>query len=240
MEAELTKKETNGSASRWATTLTGEMLLFGLLGKILLSNPEKSWLQPLLDEEVLLESPYGSGQPHVIQGVRSLTRWGDRSKKGIEDETLTDLKVDYTRLFTGIKKVPVAPWESVYFSDERLVFQAQTLDVRSWYRRYGLEAVNLHQEPDDHIGLELAFVSHLAKLGVAALEAKDEETFEALLQAQRNFLKGHLLRWGPLWCNLIDRYAETDFYRGIALVLWGGLEEVAADLGLEMPEVVEA
>ncbi|MCA9957681.1 MAG: molecular chaperone TorD family protein, partial [Anaerolineales bacterium] len=143
---------------------------------------------------------------------------------------------DYTNLFTGMRKLPVSPWESVYFNDERLVFQAQTMDVRAWYRRYGLEVRQLHQEPDDHIGLELMFVAHLAQLALAALEANNEPEFEQALTAQRGFLSKHLLLWSLLWCEQMLEYAQTDFYRGLTLIIRGALAELSRILELSLPE----
>ncbi|MBO2519906.1 MAG: molecular chaperone TorD, partial [Firmicutes bacterium] len=40
--------------------------------------------------------------------------------------------------------------------------------MRNWYARYGLVAEKKGQEPDDHVGLELEFVAHLAGLALEA------------------------------------------------------------------------
>jgi TorA maturation chaperone TorD len=111
------------------------------------------------------------------------------------------------------------------------------MDVRRWYRRFGLEAVNLKKEPDDHIGLELAFVAHLAGRALQTLEAGDREAFQEAIQAQRDFARRHLLVWTPLWCAQMVEYAKTPFYRGLALMLRGALDELAQFLDIPMPEV---
>lgn len=224
----------------WISTLTGEMLLFGLLGKIFYANPDRDLLQPLVDEEVFVESPFGGAQPDVIAGLELLSNWIHECEGGVNDNTLIDLKVDYTRLFVGTGKVPVVPWESAYFNEAHLLFQEQTLDVRAWYQRFGLKAIKLYKEPDDHIALELAFMAHLAKLGLDALGAQDDAAFQEGLEAQRGFLTEHLLLWGPLWCNLVVEHAKTKFYRGIALVLRGALKELATILEIDVPEVRKA
>ena len=53
-----------------------------------------------------------------------------------------------------------------------MIFQEQTLHVRQWYSRFGLQVVKLHKEPDDHIGLELEFVAHLANLALQAIRSE--------------------------------------------------------------------
>ena len=48
-------EETKVEQIDYTATLTGEMLMFQLLGKILYQAPEAEWLQSLADEEVFLE-----------------------------------------------------------------------------------------------------------------------------------------------------------------------------------------
>jgi TorA maturation chaperone TorD len=220
----------------WETTLTGEMLMCGLLAKILLSIPERDWIDPLTRDEVFTEIPFGTEQMDIKDGQKELAEWSDFHRDGIGDQELKDVQVDYTRLFTGMRNLPVVPWESVYLSDERLVFQESTLKVRSWYRQYGLESIDLYKEPDDHIGLEISFVGHLAKLALTAYESRDEEKMEMLLSAQRDFLNQHLILWGPLWSTLMIEHARTNFYQGIAHLTRGMLLELVSIFELKIPD----
>jgi putative dimethyl sulfoxide reductase chaperone len=231
----LITENTQVTAQEWHFILTGEMLMFSLLGKILLQNPEKSWLQPLLDEDLFSEAPFAEQQANVIQGLDLLEKWSLTCEGDITQAMLIDLKADYTHLFTGMSKVPVVPWESVYFTEERLVFQEQTQKVRAWYRQYGLEMESQYREPEDHIGLEMTFIGHLAKIGLAALAANNVADFEKALAAQRDFAANHLFLWAPLWCDLINEHAKTDFYRGLAQVVHGAIIELADILNVNIP-----
>jgi TorA maturation chaperone TorD len=125
----------------------------------------------------------------------------------------------------------------VYCTEERAIFLEQTLQVRHWYARFDLQSEKLHQEPDDHIGLELEFLTHLARLGLQALETNTSEQFDELIESQRQFLFEHTSRWAPVWCNLAASKAKTDFYRGIAHLTHGALIELAAVLDVRVPEV---
>jgi TorA maturation chaperone TorD len=240
LEMKLITKSTELTTQEWHLILTGEVLMFSLLGKMLLQIPEKNWLQPLLDEELFSEPPFAEQQTDVVQGLALLEKWSRECQGDITRETLIELKADYTRLFTGMANNPCTPWESVYFTEERLVFQAQTQDVRAWYRRYGMQVTNQYKEPEDHIGLELTFIGHLAKIGLAALAANDRAAFEHALSAQRDFATKHLFLWAPLWCNLIGEHAQTDFYRGLAQVVRGALIELAATLNIEISEAARS
>jgi TorA maturation chaperone TorD len=218
----------------WAETLTGEILLFGLLGRAFYTYPdqkERAWLQSLIKKQVFSEAPFAAKQPDVAEGLRMLQTWSDG---GLNEGAFEDLQGDYTRLFIGPGKVVAPPWESVYFNKERLIFQEQTIEVRDWYRRFGLEAEHLHHEPDDHIGLELAFLVHLAQLGMTELEAGHQANLEEILQAQKDFLCKHLLQWGPIFCDQVCNQAHTHFYRGLALLTRGGISELAQLFRLEL------
>lgn len=217
----------------WSSTLVAEQLTLGLLGKILFEFPDRAWFETLASEAVFEEIPFGAEQADVKEGIALLKEWNAENKNGVSDEAFESISIDYTRLFIGPGKVLAPPWESFYFQQERVIFQEQTLQVREWYRDYGLESVKLHSEPDDHIGLELAFISHLAGLAYAALEQQEKEEFEKLLDAQKQFLSEHTLQWAGGWVNQVMEHARTDFSRGIALVTKGVLTELVSILEVD-------
>ena len=216
----------------WKMTLVGEQLVFGLLGKLLFEYPERDWYQTLAQEAIFDDIPLAAGQPDVQAGMALLGGWHQESAEGLTDEQFEALRDDYTRLFIGPGKVLAPPWESPYIQKERVIFQAETLKVREWYQRYGLESAKKYREPDDHIGLELAFAAHLASLGLNALERNDQGEFENLIAAQKQFLIEHPLKWVGGWSKLIDENARTDFFKGIALITKGVLAEMVEILDL--------
>lgn len=219
------------------SALLGETLLFGLLGKVIYQDLDRSLLDTLIKDEVFSEVPFGEEQTEVQRGMELLSRWGSENTNGISDVEFDLLKQDSMKLLIGLDFMPAPPWESVYFSDKRMLFQEQTLQVRDWYARFGLQIEHLNQEPDDHIGLELLFISHLASSALQALD-EDAQLYEGLLQAQRDFLTEHLLRWGPAWAKLVKQHATTDFYRGVAYLTHGALLAAAETLQIKLPKEV--
>lgn len=217
------------------STLAGEALVFDLLGKLLYEYPERKWLQFLADESVFDEIPFGADQPDTVTGLQLLQQWTRTYRGGLLNGAVDDLRADYTGLFLGPGKVLTPPWESVQFTDERLLFQEQTLQVRRWYQRFGLEVVKFRNEPDDHVGLELAFLAHLARQGLAALAQGHPAQLAETWQAQREFLHAHPLRWVPGWCEQVVAQARTDFYRGAALLVRGAVVELASTLETHVP-----
>ena len=222
-----------GRAGDWTETLTGAMLLCELTGRTLYVYPEKAWFDTLLSQDVFADCPFACEQRDVALGLTLLQAWTAAHPSGLSEADFDRLRTDYNNLFVGPHKVLAPPWESVYFSSDRQMFQKETLDVRMWYARFGLEIVNLNREPDDHLGLELEFIAHLLKQSLDALDRNDGAESERLHAALREFMIAHPLRWATKCCDAIVDKAQTDFYRGTALLISGALRELVAVLDIQ-------
>ena len=220
----------------WNATLLGEVLFLGVLSKAIQSAPNKEWLKTLVDEDIFSESPLERSCPELEEGLSFLHAWSQSVRNGISDEQFGNLQTDYSRLLIGPAKPLAPPWESVYFNEDHMIFQEQTVQVRAWYRRFGLEPEKLYQEPDDHIGLELAFLAHLVGLGVQELESGSDDQFTELLQAQAQFMAQHPLKWVQSWEEQVAKHAHSDFYRGLARSISGALLVMAETRQIKLPK----
>ncbi|MBQ4308958.1 MAG: molecular chaperone TorD family protein, partial [Lachnospiraceae bacterium] len=86
---------------------------------------------------------------------------------------------------------------------------------------------NVYRTVDDHIGLMLEYQGLLCGELADALEAGDTAKAEALLAEQREILKKHLMNWVLSFTADVIRYAERDFYKGIARITSGFLKKEA-------------
>ena len=111
------------------------------------------------------------------------------------EKTLKLLKREYTSLFIGPDKLPAPPWESVYRSKERVLFQESTLKVRRAYMEYGFLPSNYPHEADDHLAIELDFMVHLSKMTLDCFEEEKFDDAAKLISSQKEFLDEHLLTW---------------------------------------------
>jgi TorA maturation chaperone TorD len=151
------------------------------------------------------------------------------------ESRLPDLESDFNRLFVGPGQPLAPPWESYYLSRDHLLFQEQTLAVRQAYRRFGLEAPHLHSEPDDSLSLELSFMAELCARCSAASDTGPGRGPGEIIEAQRQFLASHLLRWAPQCLRQVIESARLDYYRAGAFLGLGCLLETAAVIGTEVP-----
>jgi TorA maturation chaperone TorD len=221
--------------AEWSEVFAGRELVFGMLGKALYTYPDKEWINSLAEEKVFDDFPLEIDRTDNTDGLEHLQRWTEDWLSGKPTANFEALKADYTRLFIGLGTVLAPPWESVHLSREKLLFQEQTLEVRQWYHRFGLVTEKLNKEPDDHIGLELSFLSYLSSLCLKAMAENDAARLEQILQAKRQFISEHTLKWAPGWCEQVEENASTDFYSGLAKLIRGTLFSLADALGAKIP-----
>lgn len=171
-----------------------------------------------LDAEQVAAWPLAGRNEATQMGLAALARAVEKPASS------TELEADYRQLFVGPGTITAPPWESVHRDDEGLMFQEQTMSVRHAYGEFGLQAPELNKEPDDHMGLELAFVGELAITALNAAEAGDVVGQTTLLDGMSNFCADHLTQWGPLLSDLIVGAAQTDLYRAVGHLLGGSIE----------------
>lgn len=196
------------------------LLAYDQLRRTFLSEPQKSsfslWARSLTD------FPLSEEHTSIKEGVRLiadfLVTYDEAGNSGYED-----LRWDYTRLFVGPYKIPAPPWESVYRNKDRLLFQAETLEVRHAYFKYCFMPRKFGHEADDHLGLELDFMYQLTLMARKEIEKGASEALREILKDQKAFLQEHLLRWVPEFSRQVLKNCQTDFYRGMAMILAGYL-----------------
>jgi TorA maturation chaperone TorD len=218
--------------------LAGDALVLGVLGKILYTYPDRHWLQSLVDGGIFDDVPFEPDHPSGVEGLEVLRTWSKACADGISDEIFDALRSDYTRLFIGPGQPLAPPWESVHVNITGLTFQEETLDVRRWYARADLEFEKIHNEPDDHIGIELAFISHLATRAIDSLADESPDYSRNPLDLLYDFAKQHICAWAPAWCRKSAVLAETDLYKGTLKMTEGCLTDLAELLNIELVEIL--
>ncbi len=180
--------------------------------------PDVGFVQKLYDGEVLaaLQALVQDDQvePGISEGASLMVRFLEDHRVLDEAKLSEILGVDRTRLYRGVAQGygPPPPYEMVW-SKTFKGFEALQA-VAGKYRESGLEPSEDAKERVDYIGLEMEFMRELALREASAWEAGDEETAQAQLTAQYEFLNQHLGSWAPLFIAKALAVSETDFYRG--------------------------
>jgi TorA maturation chaperone TorD len=221
--------------------LEGRNKTYGFLSRLYKGEIDEA----LLDEMCLMRFAVNTGNEDTDTGNRLLhaylsSRW---------ERTMTELAVDYTRVFlgNGVNAYSAAyPFESVYTSTKRLLMQDARDDVLTIFKANNVLPTKDWKKGEDHIALELEFEQILGQRALDALRDGDEGEAVRLLLTSYNFLKDHLLSWYPMLFEDIAKFARTDLYRGLAYLTTGFLtvdsellEELLAD-ELDGQEIEEA
>ena len=158
-----------------------------------------------------------------VQGTDKMLE--EFTEKGLDlGEVEIELATEYAALFLNAGRNPVFPYESVYTSEERLLMQEARDEVLSEYRKEGLDKIEGFREPEDHIAIELYFMSYLCQKTIDLINNGDDEKALAYLKKQKDFLEKHLMVWVPTFCDDLEKAAKSDFYRGIAKLTKSHLE----------------
>lgn len=136
-----------------------------------------------------------------------------RSWESHEDDDT--IRMDQDFLYGVSAHARVSPFESVHVGEEQLVFDTETIQVRMYYSRLGLQAPQLHTEPDDHLGLEFAFLSQGCQQMMAALEQDRTEDYTRVRDIVAAFTAEHPLRWVPATLREAEAQAHTAWIQGV-------------------------
>lgn len=179
--------------------LLERVYLYRLFQSVFGAEPNRAQL-----EVVFSDLTAASLEPFADEAdMASLAQMGERFAEDparFEDA----LCAEYTRAFVGPAELPAPPWESVYASKDRLLFQETTLAVRRCYVEHDCIPAGYPHVADDHISLELDFLAKLAERMMEAAEAQDGARAERLAQAQGRFLANHLLAWVGDFAGQVD------------------------------------
>ncbi|MGV8845859.1 TorD/DmsD family molecular chaperone [Tessaracoccus sp.] len=185
-----------------------------VLARVLAEPPSADALQQLRSPQMLQDWPLLDGPQSTPDVLADALESLAESRRADEDATV--VADDHMRLLRGPGTALACPYESVHRSREHLVFERETLEVRHWYSRFGLQAPKLDREPDDQIHLELEFCATLLRRGLDALERNDEARSQMFFAAHHDFCREHLLAWAPAFFDQVRDGARTHFYAGVA------------------------
>ena len=167
--------------------------LYAFLGNSLLSpmsRTESVGLDPAFWRELggLLDGA-------LADSAESLASWAKRaSADAARSEVVQRVSVEFTKLFVGPPKPAAAPWESANGPvDSHVGFGEATFAMRE-----RLELCNENNQYEDHVGIELLYLSELCRRaseepsGAAACDAAAPDAEEVA-----SFVREHPLAWVP-------------------------------------------
>ncbi|USB32917.1 molecular chaperone TorD family protein [Paenibacillus sp. YPG26] len=159
-----------------------------------------------------LKGPVISGE-----GARLLKGYLDSINESRLRQVCYEEADEYMRLFAGSQAV--LPLTEGVFRARREGSEAlrNISGLGEVYCECGVVFNKLHNERDDHIAIELEFMSVLADRMLVAGCVRNKCT--ELADMQMWFLESHLLQWAPAFAEALRREARTPLYKGLAVLL---------------------
>lgn len=198
-------------------------LVYAFLGSVFLNTPSHSQIQQIIQHQLFDDFPLEIDQNDFQRGLQKLRNWAKNCLNTKLKDILVQLHNDYSRLFVGPGNLLAPPWESLYLTKEKLSFAFPALEVREFFRRHGLQSEHNNNKPDDHFGLEMEFISKLIQKERVCLEKENLADALELSKEQLLFLQEHVMKWSDSFTDLVFEHADTDYYKGLALLTKGYL-----------------
>jgi TorA maturation chaperone TorD len=198
--------------------LKGYNMLLYFAGTMIMFDPSQECIHDFWSQGILKSLPVSSRNPRFIKAASQL-----RQSVGDQKSRVEMMKEDYLTLFTGTGNPLAPPYESVYRSRDHLMPDKQTPEVREFYKSYGWESKFKGKIPDDHLGIELFFLTLMIE---KYLEIADEICNSEMRIEIRRFIDQHLMSWVPDWNKKIQEHANTLSYKGISTLILACTEDL--------------
>ncbi|WP_139651235.1 TorD/DmsD family molecular chaperone [Raoultibacter phocaeensis] len=200
-------------ATVWDVVFVARMYLYRAFQTVFGDEPTEALLETLFSDVTddaldCFRGAESGALESAICDLGELKNRFERDKAGF----LERAKRDFAHVLVGPHELKAPPWECVYLTKERVLFQEATLKVREAYRSENMLPSQYPRVSDDHIAIELDFMAKLSEKSCTALEAKDREECQRLLAVQRSFVREHLLAWVSAYAADVAEDAPGSLY----------------------------
>lgn len=121
------------------------------------------------------------------------------------------LESEHIRLFGPAARCPLH--ETAYGDAGRLLGRPATLaDIAGFYLAFDLRPSSDNSHPEDHLGLELEFMSLLAVKEACAIAEGWQEALDTTRTAQQRFIQDHLGTWTDAFTEQLRQCQAHPFY----------------------------
>jgi putative dimethyl sulfoxide reductase chaperone len=209
--------------SRQHNILKGYNMLLYFAGSMIMHEPTEECITDFLLNGILKKLPVSSSNPNFVKAASQL-------RDSCEDMTTCGkmLHEDYLRLF-AMKDLSFAPaYESLYKKKQFSNSDQSSTGVTEFYNSYGWVSRFKGKIEDDHLGIELLFLTRLTEKYLVL----DDEACRAEMRTEiRRFIDFHLLSWVSEWNKKIQVHAKTFCFKGIGTLIQACSEDIYSLLG---------
>jgi TorA maturation chaperone TorD len=198
--------------------LKGYNMLFYFAGSMIMHEPSEECIVDFWEKGILKNLPVSSTNPNFIKAASQL-------RDSFVDKTMFGrfLHEDYLRLFTNRVSALAPAYESQFNKEITDTTGFQSSSVTEFYNSYGWQSKFKGKIDDDHLGIELLFLTLLID---KYLILDDDACRGEMRKEIRRFINHHILSWVPEWNNKVQIHANTLSFKGIGNLILACSEDV--------------
>jgi TorA maturation chaperone TorD len=181
-------------------------------------EPSEECIVDFWEKGILKSLPVSSSNPNFIKAASQL-------RESFTDRTIFGklLHEDFIRLFTRNSPALAPAFESHYHNELSAYADFKAPNVTEFYNSYGWRSRFRGKIDDDHLGIELLFLTLLIDRYILL----DDEACRVEMRKEiRRFINTHILSWVPIWNNKVQTYANTLSFKGIANLILACSEDI--------------
>ncbi|MEA5025599.1 Chaperone protein TorD [bioreactor metagenome] len=148
-----------------------------------------------------------------------------QNSQSLTEELLSDLRQEYTRLFTHPKKPEIEIYETLFLYNPEesrikpaLFISPAAMHAEHCYEKAGLVPSKEVNEPGDHMATEMEFMMFLHLEKAKALQADNQEELARREAEIQEFETLHLQKWAHSFFEKMASISHSDFYRALGAI----------------------
>jgi TorA maturation chaperone TorD len=213
--------------SQQHSLLKGYNMLLYFAGSMIMYEPSEECVTDFWTKGVLKNLPVTSMNPNFIKAAAQL-------RESCVDKKICGkiLRDDYIRLFAREEYSIASAYESRYSATNHTSGSSKTQSVSEFYKSYGWESKFKGKISDDHLGVELLFLT----LMIDKYIVLDDEACRTEMKKEiHRFIRQHILSWIPEWNRRIQLNANTLCFKGIGTLILACNEDILSLLDQNQP-----
>lgn len=184
-----------------------------------LLEPVQEENKEIVTEQFWRQFPLEAYNGQLMSGFEQLIHCTSRLDEQDILRSIEDVNVEYTELFIGPGAPKAPPWESFYNTRKKLFFGTTAYVMKDLLNKQGLESKNSGRQPEDHLGLELLYLTVLTE----QMHNQDVNYQVNIIKEQLSFMDEHILSWIPKLYDDARNSGSVGFYSGFIEIIWGTL-----------------
>jgi TorA maturation chaperone TorD len=197
--------------------LKGYNMLLYFAGSMIMFEPNEECITDFWTKGILKNLPVSSTNPNFIRAASQL-------RESCTDTNFSprSMHEDYSRLF-GSKNAGLAPAYESFYRNHTPPGQKGIDSVSEFYKSYGWQSKFNGKVSDDHLGVELLFLTLMIE---KYLEFDDAACKQEMKNEIRRFINSHILSWIPEWVKDVQVHSKTLSFKGVGSLILACSEDI--------------